>query len=446
MSVSITRRSMIAGCLAGLMACGLGTTNPLEAMATQDTSATDDPKVSGGKGIPATNVAAVESYALLPEGALDKEMRTYLQLLDIAFSQTGLDKNAEPTGRFTLENCYVAGKLTSKIEAWYDDTSEEARATRINAVLPLKWGVGDVLTKEVCEAFSQSFGLADLQYTSKGTDAINCSIKIDGVGLVLDVINSKKAVYVEITPSADHAPLALGVDKTELSNLTNWTWSIDPNSYTPDSYANVVALIEPGGVVDNALNNPDATAVEVFDAMHQLRTADDKLVLSPINGEMLSGNHTGHLQFNSLSLTIPEYYSCVDFGYDTSDLPVRGTYTTDNLGVILLGFSSVEFASQANVKAFTEQLLGNSTAYYTQAYNNGHGFAVTTNALGTPVYTNGYDAGINGQSVSAITIGLHGANNEFILAVGFIYNPYDGEVGFNEFEALYDTMAGGMTV
>ena len=71
---------------------------------------------------------------------------------------------------------------------------------------------------------------------------------------------------------------------------------------------------------------------------------------------------------------------------------------------------------------------------------------MTTNALGTPVYTNGYDAGINGQSVSAITIGLHGANNEFILAVGFIYNPYDGGAGFSEFEALYDTMAGGMMV
>ena len=70
MSVSITRRSMIAGCLAGLMAYGLGSASPLEAMAAQDTSATDDPKVSGGKGVPATNVAAVESYALLPEGAV----------------------------------------------------------------------------------------------------------------------------------------------------------------------------------------------------------------------------------------------------------------------------------------------------------------------------------------------------------------------------------------
>ena len=270
---------MLAGCLAGIALCGIGAALPFEAMAAQESAKANAVKVSGGKGIPDSNVAVIESYALIPEGVLDKEMRTYLQLFDIAFAQTGFNKDDEPSKHFGLENCFVAGKVTSKIEAWYDDVDGKKSAARLNAVVPIaEGGDGQQETQEIVDAISQGLGLAEIQYTVESGDKINCSVKIDGVGIVLDVTNGGDAVYVEITPSPEHVALVSGVDKTELSNLANWIWSIDPNSYTSSTYANVKALIVSGGVVDSVLNNPDATAAEVFDAMHQLRVTADQLV------------------------------------------------------------------------------------------------------------------------------------------------------------------------
>lgn len=279
MSTTLTRRNMLAGCLAGIALCGIGAALPFEAMAAQESAKANAVKVSGGKGIPDSNVAVIESYALIPEGVLDKEMRTYLQLFDIAFAQTGFNKDDEPSKHFGLENCFVAGKVTSKIEAWYDDVDGKKSAARLNAVVPIaEGGDGQQETQEIVDAISQGLGLAEIQYTVESGDKINCSVKIDGVGIVLDVTNGGDAVYVEITPSPEHVALVSGVDKTELSNLANWIWSIDPNSYTSSTYANVKALIVSGGVVDSVLNNPDATAAEVFDAMHQLRVTADQLV------------------------------------------------------------------------------------------------------------------------------------------------------------------------
>ena len=270
---------MLAGCLAGIALCGIGAALPFEAMAAQESAKANAVKVSGGKGIPDSNVAVIESYALIPEGVLDKEMRTYLQLFDIAFAQTGFNKDDEPSKHFGLENCFVAGKVTSKIEAWYDDVDGKKSAARLNAVVPIaEGGDGQQETQEIVDAISQGLGLSEIQYTVESGDKINCSVKIDGTGIVLDVTNGGDAVYVEITPSPEHAALVSGVDKTELSNLANWIWSIDPNSYTSSTYANVKALIVSGGVVDSVLNNPDATAAEVFDAMHQLRVTADQLV------------------------------------------------------------------------------------------------------------------------------------------------------------------------
>lgn len=279
MNITLTRRNMLAGCLAGIALCGIGAALPFEAMAAQESAKANAVKVSGGKGIPDSNVAAIESYALIPEGVLDKEMRTYLQLFDIAFAQTGFNKDDEPSKHFGFENCFVAGKITSKIEAWYDDVDGKKSAARLNAVVPIaEGGDGQQETQEIVDAISQGLGLAEIQYTVESGDNINCSVKIDGVGIVLDVANGGDAVYVEIAPSPEHVALVSGVDKTELSNLANWIWSIDPNSYTSSTYANVKALIVSGGVVDSVLNNPDATAAEVFDAMHQLRVAADQLV------------------------------------------------------------------------------------------------------------------------------------------------------------------------
>lgn len=279
MNITLTRRNMLAGCLAGIALCGIGAALPFEAMAAQETAKVNVAKVSDGKGIPESNVAVIESYALVPEGVLDKEMRTYLQLFDIAFAQTGFNKDDEPSKHFGLENCFVAGKITSKIEAWYDDVDGKKSAARLNAVVPIaEGGDGQQETQEIVDAISQGLGLAEIQYTVESGDKINCSVKIDGVGIVLDVTNGGDAVYVEITPSPEHVALVSEVDKTELSNLANWIWSIDPNSYTSSSYASVKALIVSGGVVDSVLNNPDATAAEVFDAMHQLRVTADQLV------------------------------------------------------------------------------------------------------------------------------------------------------------------------
>lgn len=252
MSTTLTRRNMLAGCLAGIALCGIGAALPFEAMAAQESAKANAVKVSGGKGIPDSNVAVIESYALIPEGVLDKEMRTYLQLFDIAFAQTGFNKEDEPSKHFGLENCFVAGKMTSKIEAWYDDVDGKKSAARLNVVIPIaEGGDGQQETQEIIDAISQGLGLAEIQYTIESGDKINCSVKIDGVGIVLDVTNGGDAVYVEITPSPEHVALVSGVDKTELSNLANWIWSIDPNSYTSSTYANVKALIVSGGDVDS---------------------------------------------------------------------------------------------------------------------------------------------------------------------------------------------------
>lgn len=169
--------------------------------------------------------------------------------------------------------------MTDKVEAWYDDVEGKKSATRLNVVVPVaEDSDGEQVTQEIVDTISQGLGLSEIQYTVESGDTINCSVKIDGVGIVLDVTNGGDAVYVEVTPSPEHTALVSGVDKTELSNLANWIWSIDPNSYTSSTYTNVKALIVSGGSVDVVLNNPDATATEVFNAMHQLRVAADQLV------------------------------------------------------------------------------------------------------------------------------------------------------------------------
>ena len=64
---------MLAGCLAGIALCGIGAALPFEAMAAQESTKANAVKVSGGKGIPDSNVAVIESYALIPEGVLGKQ-------------------------------------------------------------------------------------------------------------------------------------------------------------------------------------------------------------------------------------------------------------------------------------------------------------------------------------------------------------------------------------